>query len=304
MSLSICANEMHLIRVAEHLGASSRRPRHPFPALMAGETHGRVPVYTALKLNSSCHEGMLIPMPRSEGGTTQRWCDPLPNRVKTKAEAHPWATIPHDQGPPKRKVAVQIHLPLLTATLVCQLETRITVQKNLPLLTATLAVQPEPGITVQIHLPLLTATLVCQLETGIVVVVGANLVVVAETVIQHAYTPNDPLVLEIIGRISSHRLQTVPNRIVSTTGEKKPPPQDITTQTLPRHMGQRRQGCLPTKRTKSSGNDGTSIQRDCERHHGELHNWSCEHKCANVLPARENRHQKIQHNCPPRAYRP
>ena len=28
--------------VAEHLGASSRRPRHPFPALMAGETPGRV----------------------------------------------------------------------------------------------------------------------------------------------------------------------------------------------------------------------------------------------------------------------
>ena len=27
---------MHLIRVAERLGASSRRPRHPFPALMAG----------------------------------------------------------------------------------------------------------------------------------------------------------------------------------------------------------------------------------------------------------------------------
>ena len=35
--------------VAEHLGASSRRPRHPFPALMAGETPGRVPVYLALK---------------------------------------------------------------------------------------------------------------------------------------------------------------------------------------------------------------------------------------------------------------
>ena len=35
--------------VAEHLGASSRRPRHPFSALMAGETPGRVPVYTALK---------------------------------------------------------------------------------------------------------------------------------------------------------------------------------------------------------------------------------------------------------------
>ena len=43
--------------VAEHLGASSRRPRHPFSALMAGETPGRVPVYTALKkLIPSCHE--------------------------------------------------------------------------------------------------------------------------------------------------------------------------------------------------------------------------------------------------------
>ena len=36
-SLSCQAPEMQLIRVAEHLGASSRRPRHPFPALMAGE---------------------------------------------------------------------------------------------------------------------------------------------------------------------------------------------------------------------------------------------------------------------------
>ena len=41
---------MHLINwVAEHLGASSRRPRHPSPALMAGVTPGRVPVYTAQK---------------------------------------------------------------------------------------------------------------------------------------------------------------------------------------------------------------------------------------------------------------
>ena len=31
------------------MGASSRRPRHPFTALMAGATHGRVPVYTAQK---------------------------------------------------------------------------------------------------------------------------------------------------------------------------------------------------------------------------------------------------------------
>ena len=35
--------------VAESLGASSRRPRHPFPALMAGVSPGRVPVHTALK---------------------------------------------------------------------------------------------------------------------------------------------------------------------------------------------------------------------------------------------------------------
>ena len=35
--------------VAEHLGASSRRPRHPFSALMAGVNPVRVPVYTALK---------------------------------------------------------------------------------------------------------------------------------------------------------------------------------------------------------------------------------------------------------------
>ena len=116
--------------VAEHLGASSRRPRHPFPALMRGGNPWPCTcVHGPKKAFPSCHEGMLIPMPRSEGGTTQRWCDPLPNRVKTKAEAHPWATLPHDHGPPRRKVAVQIHLPLLTATLVCQLETRITVQK-------------------------------------------------------------------------------------------------------------------------------------------------------------------------------
>ena len=45
----VLRQRMQLIRVAEHLGASSRRPRHPFPALMAGETPGRVPVYTVLK---------------------------------------------------------------------------------------------------------------------------------------------------------------------------------------------------------------------------------------------------------------
>ena len=51
-----------------------------------------------------------------------------------------------------------------------------------------------------------------------VAVVGANLVVAAEPEIQHANTPNEPLILEIIDEISSHRLHPVPNRIVSTVG--------------------------------------------------------------------------------------
>ena len=45
--------------VAEHLGASSRRPRHPFPALMAGVNPGRVPVYTALPANPESSTGTL-----------------------------------------------------------------------------------------------------------------------------------------------------------------------------------------------------------------------------------------------------
>ena len=39
--------------VAEHLGASSRRPRHPFPALMAGVNPGRVPVHRTLPSTES-----------------------------------------------------------------------------------------------------------------------------------------------------------------------------------------------------------------------------------------------------------
>ena len=53
----------------------------------------------------------------------------------------------------------------------------------------------------QIHLPLITATLVLQLEPGIVVVVWANIVIAAEPVIQHAYTPNDLLKLEVLDSV-------------------------------------------------------------------------------------------------------
>ena len=89
-------------------------------------------------------------------------------------------------------------------------------------------------VTVQIQLPLLTATLVLQLEPGIIVVVWANIVIAAEPEIQHAYTPNELLVLEIIEEeFSSHRHNAVPNRIVRTIRSEKPPPHDIATQTPP-----------------------------------------------------------------------
>ena len=42
--------------VAERLGASSRRPHHPFPAQMAGVNPGHVPVYTALKKLTHSHD--------------------------------------------------------------------------------------------------------------------------------------------------------------------------------------------------------------------------------------------------------
>ena len=48
-------SRLHLIGVAEHLRASSRRHRHPFPALMAGVNPGRVSVHTALKTTSRQH---------------------------------------------------------------------------------------------------------------------------------------------------------------------------------------------------------------------------------------------------------
>ena len=44
---------MHLIRMAERLGASSRRPRHPFPAVMAGATLAKS---TATSQLTSQHE--------------------------------------------------------------------------------------------------------------------------------------------------------------------------------------------------------------------------------------------------------
>ena len=139
-------------------------------------------------------------------------------------------------------------------------------------------------VTVQIHLPLLTATLVLQLEPGIVVVVWAKNVIAAEPVIQHAYTPNELLVLEIIEEeISSHRLHTVPNRIVSTTRSKTTTTRHRDANTPAAHVCRRR----ARDHDSCSGSDGPTIERDCERHNIELRNWSCEHENPSVLPARD-----------------
>ena len=171
VSLSIAHHRHAPNWVAEHLGASSRRPRHPFPTLMAGETPGRVPVYTALAHHvkprtvpsgvknhhhtngdastlaahrrrrasasadaeqwtrrqsgidgascqrdceghrrtstSRCTSHSRQEMPdtcsypcHAQTGTTNRWCDPLPKWVKSRGEAHPWATNTRYHCPP------------------------------------------------------------------------------------------------------------------------------------------------------------------------------------------------------------
>ena len=164
VSLSIAHHEHAPNWVAEHLGA--------FPALMAGVTPGRVPVYTALKNHP-------VKPRRAENcncGETTVFCTSGPHALSEQQRA-------------------------------CYQSPR----------TAPVNDHHDDHVTVQIHLPLLTATLVLQLEPGIVVVVWANIVEAAEPVIQHANSPNELMILEIIDEVfSSHRLHTVPNRIVST----------------------------------------------------------------------------------------
>ena len=126
-------------------------------------------------------------------------------------------------------------------------------------------------VTVQIQLPLLTATLVLLLEPGIVVVVWANFVIAAEPEIQHAYTPNELLVLEIIEEVfSSHRHNALQRRIVSTIrSETSTTTRHRDANTSAAHWGRRARAiCCRRARghDSSSGNDGTTIQRDCERH--------------------------------------
>ena len=225
-SLSWRVRTMHVIRVAEHLGASSRRPRHPFPALMAGEPPGRVPVYTVLKshpINPRRAENCNCGKPQFSARL-----DPMP--------CH------HNNG-------------------------HVTTVQELHLCTLHL----DGLVTEQIHLPLLTATFVLQLETGKDVVVWANFVIAAEPAIQHANTPNVLLVLEIIEDVfSSNRTHAVPNRIISTMrSERHTTTRHRDANTSAAHWG-RRARAICRRRARghdiSSGNDGTTIQRDCERH--------------------------------------
>ena len=107
---------MHLIWVAEHLGASSRRPRHPFPALMAG--------------------------------------------------GNPWpCTCVHGQK----------NQPINRRTAPVELQNRDIDHHSNVLRSSTAC----------------TATLALQLELEVVVVVGANIVIAADRIIEHANTPND-----------------------------------------------------------------------------------------------------------------
>ena len=155
---------MQLIRVAEHLGASSRRPRHPFPALMAGEP---LAVYLCTRPKKPTHQPT-----NSTCGAAQQEIDHLCSST--------------------------------TATIALQLELKVVVVVGANNVNAA-----EPF-------------LVLVISSRVVVVVWASFVIAADPEIQHAYTTNDLLVLEIIDEVfSSHRPHTVPNRIVSTTRSEK-----------------------------------------------------------------------------------
>ena len=88
--------------------------------------------------------------------------------------------------------------------------------------------------------------------------------------------PIDEMMLEIIDEeFSSYRLHTVPNRIVSTTRREKTTNTRHRDANTPAAHGPAESGlCRRRVRShdKRSGNDGVTIQRDCEQHHGGLRN--------------------------------
>ena len=93
--------------------------------------------------------------------------------------------------------------------------------------------------------------MVLQLEPGIVVVIWANFVIAAEPVIQHAYTPNELLLLEIIEEV-------ILNRIVSTTRSKTTTTRHRDANTLAAQRGRRAKAVCRRRvrgHASCSGND-------------------------------------------------
>ena len=152
-------------------------------------------------------------------------------------------------------------------------------------------------VTVQIHLPLLTATLVLQLEPGRIVVVWTNIVNAAEPVIQHAYTPDELLVLEIIEDVfSSHRPHTVPNRIVSTTRRKTTTTRHRDANTLAagqsadeEHEGTTAAVATMVQPFKGTVNDIKNLVRELHQEHEQMDHGE--------LPLRNNRDVRQDGTC-------
>ena len=93
---------MHRIRVAEHLGASSRQPRHPFSALMAGVRPGPVPVHRALPRHLEQASRNLLDLPNRD-------VDHLVNELQMRK-----LLLRHDRGvnshKPMRTSRIRVHL--------------------------------------------------------------------------------------------------------------------------------------------------------------------------------------------------
>ena len=177
-----------------------------------------------------------------------KWCDPLSSWVKNRSRHH------QCQAEARRRHSYGQHF-------------------------CTITVHLEGLVTVQIHLPQLTATLSLQHEPEVVVIVGANLVVAGDPVIQHAYAPDVLLELEVLdGVLSRHRLHAVPKRIECAIGSETFTTTQHRDANTPLHIGVTKlvqsADAEHVVTTASVVNDGASCQRDCEGHRGRFRNWS------------------------------
>ena len=89
---------MHLIWVPGHLRINSRRPRHPFPTLMAGVNPGPVPVHRALPPSASTRHAVTVTTavgtrttPHNRGIDHQeKYC--TAESLWSSEQARPWET--------------------------------------------------------------------------------------------------------------------------------------------------------------------------------------------------------------------